>query len=83
MTKWFHRIFGCDHTYFLPKNEDDKKEEVEKKIEKANEAVRQADSQLLESQRIHEEGKVVGRTARRIGYENHFTTRIRQALEGR
>jgi hypothetical protein len=82
MTHWFHKIFGCDKKYSLPLNDDDKKE-VEQKIKQAKEAVRQADTQLLESQRIHEEGKVVGQTARRIGYENHFTTRIRQALEGR
>jgi hypothetical protein len=76
---WFHNLFGCKPTY--PSDTDQK--HIEKKTEKAEEAVRDADKQLLESRRIQEEGKVVGQTAKRIRYENHFTARIRQSLEGR
>lgn len=77
--EWFHNTFGCHPEYPLPSDN----KQLEQKRKEAEKASHQADEQLMESRRIREEGKVVGSHARQIRYENNFTARIRQALEGR
>jgi hypothetical protein len=76
---WLHNLFGCKPEY----PESPNQQKIEQKTEEAEEAVRQADQQLMEARKIQEEGKAVGQAARRIRYENHFTSRIRRSLEGR
>jgi hypothetical protein len=79
--EWLHSLCRHDHDHSAKIDKDD--QHIKKQTEKAENAVRQADEQLLQSKIIQEESKAVGQTARRIRNENHFTSRIRQALEGR